>query len=147
VSAGPAASPRGATLRAFHRPLPWLGLWIVGWALCIGLSLTHPTGLGIDVPEGDKIEHFLAYGLLAAWAVWLFRGTRAQAVSALGLVSLGIALEFAQGAWTVDRMMDWHDGVADAVGVLAGLGLARWLAPGFLQWVDARLFRAPGDAD
>jgi hypothetical protein len=148
VSAGPAASPRGATLRAFHRPLPWLGLWIVGWALCIGLSLMHPPDLGIDMPDdSDKLGHFLAYGMLAAWAVWLFRGTRAQAVSALGLVSLGIALEFAQGAWTVDRMMDWNDGVADAVGVLAGLGLARWLAPGFLQWVDARLFRAPGDAD
>jgi hypothetical protein len=146
VSAAPAAAPRGATLRAFRRPLPWVGLWIVGWALCVGLSLMHPPDLGIDVPDGDKLGHFLAYGLLAAWAVWLFRGTRAQAVSALGLVSLGIALEFAQGAWTVDRMMDWHDAVADALGVLGGLALARWRAPRFLQWIDARVFRAPGGA-
>jgi len=128
-------------LRPFRRPGPWVALWVVGWALCVGLSLMHPPDLGIDVPDGDKIGHFLAYGLLAAWAVWLFPGTRAQAVSALGLVSLGVALEFAQGAWTVDRMMDWHDAVADAIGVLAGLALARWRAPGLLQWIDARVFR------
>ncbi len=139
IARGVAADRR--LLRTFRRPGAWVALWAIGWALCVGLSLMHPPDLGIDVPDGDKVGHFLAYGLLAAWAVWLFPGTRAQAVSALGLVALGVALEFAQGAWTVDRMMDWHDAVADAIGVLAGLALARSRAPGLLQWVDARVFR------
>jgi hypothetical protein len=141
VSAAPASAAGHRLLRAFRRPGAWVALWLLGWALCIGLSLMHPPQLGIDVPDGDKLGHFLAYGLLAAWAVWLFPGTRAQAVSALGLVALGVALEFAQGAWTVDRIMDWNDAVADAFGVLAGLALARWRAPGLLQWIDARVFR------
>ena len=129
----------GATLRAFRRPSVWVGLWSVGWILCVALSLITPPQLGMDVPEGDKLGHFVAYGLLGAWAVWLFPGTRAQALSALALVLLGIALEYAQGAWTADRMMDWRDAVADAAGVLAGLAIAR-RAPALLQWIDARVF-------
>ena len=65
-------------LRAFARPRLWLGLWYFGWLLCIALSLMHPPRIDVDVPDGDKIGHFLAYGLLAAWAVWIFQAPRSH---------------------------------------------------------------------
>ncbi len=131
--------PSGA-LRAFRAPRLWLGVWLFGWALCVVLSLIHPPNLGIDVPDGDKIGHLFAYGVLAAWSVWMFATSGAQWRAALALVALGIAMEFAQGMLTTYRSMDWKDAVADAIGVGLGLWLARSQCPGLLQRIDARLF-------
>jgi VanZ family protein len=133
----------GGALRRFDRPGLWLGLWLFGWVLCVVLSLIHPPQLGVDVPDGDKVGHFLAYGLLSAWAVWLFPAWRAQGAAALALVALGVAREFAQGAWTTDRMMDWRDALADAVGVALGLWLARARAPDLLLRLEARWWPRP----
>ena len=66
MSSAPGSVAGHRLLRSFRRPGAWVALWLFGWALCIGLSLMHPPELGIDVPDGDKIGHFLAYGLLAA---------------------------------------------------------------------------------
>jgi VanZ family protein len=75
-----------------------------------------------EVPAGgDKLEHFAGYGLLAAGAVQLYASRRALWRAGVGLVLLGIALEFAQGALTTTRQMDWHDALANSVGVLAGM--------------------------
>ena len=129
-----------SALRAFRQPRLWLGLWWIGWAACVVLSLIHPPDLGVDVPEGDKIEHLLAYGLLSAWAAWIFATPRARLHACLGLVALGIAMELAQGAFTADRMMDVRDGVADAIGVMLGQMAGLGAAGGLLQRLDARLF-------
>jgi VanZ family protein len=123
-------------VRDFSRPRFWLGLWILGWALCIVLSLTHPVPLGVEVPDGDKIEHFLAYGILSWWALNLFARRRARVVAALSLVVLGIAMEGAQGAFTTDRMMDWRDALANAVGVACGQCLALTPSRQWLQRLD-----------
>lgn len=128
-------------LRAFQKPALWLGLWIFGWLLCVVLSLIHAPTLATDVPDGDKIEHLVAYGLLCAWAVWIFAGRRAQLMAALGLVGLGIAMEFAQGYLTSYRSMDWRDGLADSIGVVIALWLARARWPLVLQHLDTRLFK------
>lgn len=130
-----------SALRGFRRPRVWLGLWGFGWVLCVVLSLIHPPSLGVDVPEGDKIGHFLAYGLLSAWAAWLFATARARWLACLGLVALGVLMEVAQGTLTSDRMMDPRDGWADALGVLVGQLAALGSAGGVLQRLDARLFR------
>jgi VanZ family protein len=128
-----------SALREFARPRLWLGVWCFGWLLCIALSLLQPPPIPTDVPEGDKIGHFLAYALLAAWAVWIFRDARGHRRAALALLALGIAIEIAQGTLTTNRMMDAQDAVADAAGVLAGW----WLAsrrPGLLQALERRVF-------
>ena len=114
-----------SALRAFAFPRLWLGVWGFGWLLCIALSLMHPPQIGVDVPDGDKIGHFLAYALLSAWAVWIFHAPRSHRRAALALFALGIAIELAQGELTSDRMMDAWDAIADTIGVLLGwwLGL------------------------
>ena len=130
-----------AALRDFNRPRVWLGVWLFGWALCIVLSLIQPPQVGIDVPDSDKIGHFLAYGLLSAWSVLIFARPRSHWLAALSLVLLGVAMELAQGAFTSDRMMDVNDALADALGVALGQLLLRGRARTLLQRWDSRLFR------
>ncbi|MFY0182946.1 VanZ family protein [Stenotrophomonas sp. PUT21] len=79
----------------------------------------------IPLPDNsDKIEHFLAYFLLASSAVQIYQRRAALVWAAVGLVGLGIGIEFAQGALTVNRMADPMDALANSVGVLAGMAIA-----------------------
>jgi hypothetical protein len=135
VSAAP-----DATLRAFRRPRLWLGIWICGWLLAIALSLLRPPPIGLDVPESDKIGHLLAYGTLSAWAAMLFATRRARIAAALGLVALGIGMEFAQGALTDYRMRDPFDALANTIGVALGMLVLLGRAQFALQGLDRRWF-------
>ncbi len=127
-----------SALREFKRPGLWLGIWLFGWLLCVVLSLIPPPRIGIDLPEGDKLGHLLAYALLSAWSVWIFASRRSHWKAALSLVLLGIAMELAQGMLTNDRMMDGRDIVADTLGVLVGQLLAFSPAQQLLQRWDAQ---------
>ena len=100
------ATTRRRWLREFRWPALWVAIWIAMIAAVVASSLLPAHDLP-EVPDGfDKVEHFLGYLLLGAWAVMLFATRRAQAVAAAGLIALGVALEVAQGAWTVSRMAD-----------------------------------------
>jgi VanZ family protein len=87
----------------------------------------------------DKVEHFLAYFGLAAYAAMLFGQRRGQALAAAALIALGVGLEVAQGALTVSRMADSADALANSLGVFAGLVLAATPAARALLWVEGRL--------
>lgn len=126
------------SLREFHRPQLWLGLWLLAIAAVIVASLMPPPAL--SVPRNfDKVEHLLGYAALSAFSVWLFEGGRAQLRAGLGLVALGIALEFAQALLTRTRMADPADALANATGVAIGLLLALTPLATWLQRLDARL--------
>ncbi len=102
----------------------WLGLWGLAISSVIVASLLPAFVLPQVAAGGDKLEHFLAYFLLAASAVQLF-ATRATLLgSGLGLVLLGIALEIAQGVFTSTRQMDPHDALANTLGVIGGMSTA-----------------------
>ena len=116
-------------------------LWLtMGWALVaviIYLSLTpHP--IEIQVEEGDKMGHLLAYGTLMLWFAQLYGSTQARWVLAAGCVALGVGLEFAQ-TLTDTRAFELADMAADA----AGVGIGWLLAPprlfNFLYRVEAVL--------
>jgi VanZ family protein len=110
-----------AVLKPLRRPGLWLGLWLLAIAVVVVLSLTPPPPFP-DLPRGtDKLEHALSYGLLAAGAVQIFLRRRSQWLAGLGLIAMGVALEFAQGAFTADRMQDPFDAIANSVGVLLGM--------------------------
>lgn len=128
------------TLRPFHRPAPWVALWVaailgVFW-VCLGPPPEIP-----ELPSGaDKVEHFLAYFLLAAGAVQLFATRRALLASAGGLVLMGLLIEVLQGALTSNRMADPYDALANTLGVLAGMALVATPARGIWLALDRRLF-------
>ena len=97
----------------------WLALGWAWIALVIFLSLMpHPPE--IEMRSGDKIGHLLAYAYLMLWFCQLYRARPRKLAIALGLVGLGIAIEFAQEQ-TGYRAFEWADMVADGMGVALGL--------------------------
>ena len=110
----------GRSLKPFRRPRLWSGLWCVAIAAVVVVSLAPPPPMP-PVEGGDKIGHFLAYGVLAAAAVQLYARWPALLGAGLGLVLMGIGLEWAQGALTDTRQMERADALANTLGVIAGL--------------------------
>ena len=73
----------------------------------------------IDVPDGDKYGHLLAYGGTMWWWAQLWRTWRKRLRLAAALTLMGVVIEFVQGA-TGWRTFDVMDMVANGAGVLAG---------------------------
>ena len=127
-----------SALKPLRRPRFWLGLWWTAIVLGVVVSLVPPPP--IDVPRGsDKLVHLLSYGTLAASAVQLFAHRSALSRAGLGLVALGVALEFAQYALTSTRMFDVHDMLANAFGVLLGLATVHTPLRHLLLRLEGRL--------
>jgi VanZ family protein len=114
----------------WYRDLPLRGLWIaLGWtmagAIALGSLLTLPP-VAPDLPQGDKLQHLLAYGALTAWFAQITASARALLRHAAGFVLLGAGLEVLQSL-NPDRQFEFADMLANAAGVLLGLvaGLPR----------------------
>ena len=108
---------------------------LVVWALLIAvMSLMPPSQLRVGGLISDKLGHGLIY---AVFATLLLRGwvrrrrVGVQSCLWVGLVATfwGLYLEILQH-WTPHREFDWFDGVANTVGVLAGL--AGWML--WMHW-------------
>lgn len=114
---------RACGLKPLRYPRVWLALWAGAVLSVVVVCLMPPPPLAL--PEGsDKIEHFLAYFVLAGSAVQLYRHGRPLQLAALGLVVMGGLVEVLQGALTATRMADPADALANTVGVMAGVSLA-----------------------
>lgn len=106
-----------------HRPL---------WRVLLALLLAVITWLALSPapPETmstgwDKANHALAFGSLAFSAVWaLWAQPRQWVWLVLALLAYGVGIEIAQ-SFLPPREADWHDVVADGVGIALGL-LAAW---------------------
>ncbi|WP_243733180.1 VanZ family protein [Luteimonas yindakuii] len=122
----------GRSLKPFRRPWLWAGLWIAAIAAVVAVSLSPPPPMP-PVDNSDKLGHFLAYAVVAIGAVQLYARWAALLGAGIGLVLLGIGIEYAQGALTATRMADPADALANTLGVVAGLTLR--LTP----WRDALL--------
>ena len=109
-----------ALLKPLRRARLWLALWCAAVLAVIVVCLIPPPPLSLP-QNSDKLEHFLAYFLLAGSAVQLFAQRRALWLVGAGLVLMGIGIEWAQGALTATRMADPMDALANTTGVLAGL--------------------------
>lgn len=126
-------------MRPLRRPGLWLGLWLAAVGFVIVASLVPPPPMPVPVAESDKLAHVLAYFVLMAGAVQLFAARGRLLLVALGLALMGLGLEWAQGALTATRMFDWHDAMANALGVLLGGLLAFTPAATWLQRLERRL--------
>jgi VanZ family protein len=127
-------------MRGFRWPGLWLALWSLGIVAVIVVCLGPPPKLPPLPDNSDKAEHFLTYVFLAFGAVQLFATRRALWWAGLGLVGLGVGIEFAQGAFTVDRSADPLDALANTLGVLAGMAFVRTSMREWLLRLDRRLF-------
>lgn len=129
---------RGRSLKPLRHPRLWQGLWVVAIAAVVVLSLAPSVPLP-DVPDSDKLGHFLAYFALAASAVQLYARWPSLLGAGVGLVLLGIGLEYAQGALTDTRMQDPADALANTLGVIAGLATRLTPARDVLLRLEPRL--------
>ncbi len=110
-------------------PRAWFCLG-VGIALIVTIYSLLPAEHVPQVGVSDKIEHFVAYALLAFWfasvvARWDY------VFMMLALVALGGGIEIVQGLMKMGREADIRDFIADCIG--AGIGLLLALTP-LVRW-------------
>lgn len=93
-------------------------------------SLTTAPSNTLAPENFDKVLHFTAYfGLTILWLVYRWKRERSnQSLSikgitwtALLIVGYGIIIEILQGRFTVDRIADGWDVLANSLGVLLGV--------------------------
>lgn len=117
-------------------PRLWLGLGWAAVALAILVCLVPTTQLPQPPNLSDKSEHFIAYLLLSVWFAGIYARSRYWAIG-LGLMIMGVLIEFAQSAMGLGRQGDVLDVIANCSGVLAGLMLCWFGLGNWIQWVEA----------
>ena len=95
-----------------------ISAFFIGLVAVIALSLLPQETLP-ETDTWDKLNHALAYGVLAVLGGIGFKGWRSLLMVGLGLVVLGAGLELAQSV-TPDRYGSIYDAVANLVGVAIG---------------------------
>jgi VanZ family protein len=92
-----------------------------------------------EISLSDKIEHIMAYVVLAFWFGSIVV-RRDYLWIALSLLGFGAVIELAQGWMSQGRTADIMDLRADAIGIVLGLVLALTPAGRWARWLEA-LFR------
>lgn len=82
------------------------------------LSLT-PSPPQVDFSHGDKLGHFIAYGLLMLWFSLLYLKKMTRILYGVGFIAMGVGLEFLQGELGY-RTYEVFDMYANTLGVLLG---------------------------
>lgn len=124
-------------------PLRFSALWLAAGGLLL-LFLVYrsliPAQALQQPAQGDKLLHFSAYAVLMSWFSNIYPAMNHRIRLALALVTLGIALEFAQ-RWTGYRSFEIADMAANAAGVAAGWLSAPPRLPNYLRAFES--FREP----
>jgi len=116
----------------YHQRL-WAAIGLAGCTALMAACLM-PSPPQADVPGYDKLVHLVAYLCLGAWFGVVFPQRYGRIFC--GLLALGVGIECVQGL-TDFRSFEVADMVADAVGIVAGLALARLGVMRWLNFVDA----------
>ena len=93
--------------------------------------------------EIDKWFHILSFVFLAVWFSGQYRRAEYWRI-AVGLLAFGILIEACQRLVTY-RSAEWYDIVADAAGILVGLGIAAAGMGGWSLRFEAWLSRRDAD--
>ena len=123
--------------------LRYARLWkIGGWALIlfviVSCLLPGPAIAPVARLLPDKVEHAFAYFVLTLWFCGLYPRSFWWKLAA-SLCLLGILIEIAQGAFTTTRAMELNDALADTVGILLGLAVARAGASNWSGFIERYL--------
>ncbi len=100
-------------------------LFFIAVALVTILSLIPATAVPQAVQFWDKAQHSLAYSVLAITGSLGF--PRQLKLVLVGLLAHGAVIEVMQSTLTTTRLGDVLDWLADGTGVLAGIGIYRYL--------------------
>ena len=116
----------------------WL---VIGWCL---IALVWYLSLTPKPPEPfklwDKLNHFIAYAGLMGWFGQLYKSNKIRVVYAVGLIVLGIVIEFFQGMGS-QRMFEYNDMLANAVGVGIAVVIIYLKGDRVLYWFEQRILK------
>jgi VanZ family protein len=108
--------------------------WRVLLVLMIGITCWFaftPRPPGFDFKDADKVNHLLAFsGMTVAGCLSRPAGSWPRLRVVLGMLLFGLFIEAVQSQLPA-RTAEWGDVMADAVGVLIGLGMFRLLLLAF----------------
>lgn len=126
------------------RHLRFRRLWISVGVLLL-LAVTISSIIAIPAPLKavmlqDKVAHTLAYASLMGWFSQIYRHDLTRLILALGLVAMGVGIEFIQGM-TATRQFDVMDMVANTSGVVLAWALAYTWVGGILAWLEGLFCR------
>lgn len=110
------------------RVLVW-GLRGIGWALLLLVGVLSLVNLSESPADGflwDKLNHSLAYGVIAGWWAALLPNRRWKAAAVA--LFFGLAMEWTQAVLPY-RAFELADMLANGIGVVVGLLLSVWLLP------------------
>lgn len=115
----------------------WFGVGVL-IALAVAVVCLVPGRKLPDVRVSDKMEHLLAFAMLAFWfgSILVRRDFFWLAVA---LIAFGGLIELAQGAMRFGREADIKDLLADSIGVVLGLALALTPLGRWARWLESRL--------
>jgi VanZ family protein len=99
-----------------------------------------PEPPGVPATIDDKLLHAGTYFVLACWFGGVYRPGR-YGVLAVALLALGAAIELLQRAGG-ERMGEWLDLAANALGIAVGLASARLGLGGWCGWIERLVTRA-----
>ncbi len=123
--------------------------WSLAWALLAFVfvaSLIHMPAPLTQLPQGfDKIEHIAAYGSLSFYFGQLISRFKLHLRYAFALFFMGALLEVLQGLTTY-RSPDWHDLVANSIGVALGVLLCLTPLRRVVAILDSKLKPTPNAA-
>jgi VanZ family protein len=122
------------------KPALW---WSFAWMLVAAVtvaSLVRLPAPSMELPGGfDKWEHISAYGSISFYFSQLIASNKRLLRYCLGFFAMGAALELLQGL-TSYRSMDWHDLIANSIGIAAGFALAQTPLRRLLSALDHACF-------
>lgn len=126
-----------------ERSISFPKLWLTAGWLLVGLvvisTLCPRTPVIVEFQCADKFSHLLAYAILMLWFANIYTQRRQQIRFILGLILLGICLEYLQNIGGY-RQLQYSDMAANALGVILGWGSAKtWLGHS-LAYFDRVLF-------
>ena len=103
-------------------------------AVIVGSVISLPAPVK-GVMIHDKLLHTLAYACLMGWFAQIYRHDLTRLVFVIGLIVMGIAIEFVQGANGI-RQFDLIDMVANTSGVVLAWALAYTWVGNTLVWTE-----------
>ncbi len=110
---------------ALQYPRRWWWLGLAGLLLIAALSLLPLRAAALAIPNGDKLNHCVAYIVLMLYFGQLAGAHLRQRVSVIiGLIAYGVLIEASQSVMP-PRTAEWADLAANLCGILIGLVLLR----------------------
>lgn len=118
----------------------WFAVGVLLVLVVLALSIMDLPAPVDSLMVQDKLMHAIAYAGLMGWFSQIFRHDLTRLILVIGLVFMGVGVEFIQGS-TAHRHFDVLDMIANTSGVILAWALAYTWVGNVLPWVESSVSR------